>query len=198
MPNAVNWNSTGWQFANVVGPAIGGGVLAVTPHPSAAYAVSALCSIGCILLITFVYPHPIERPTTSRTFASLLAGVRFVYSSKLILAAMTLDLFAVLLGGATALLPVYARDILAVGPIGLGAMRAAPAVGAAIMALVIAHRPPMTRPGVSLLFAVAGFGAATIGFGYSTHIAVAAFQCSCCWGHSTTSASSSAARWCRC
>ena len=173
LPNAVNWNSTGWQIANVVGPAIGGCILAVTPHPAAAYAVAALCSSGCIVLITFVYPRPIERPTTSRTFASLLAGARFVYSSKLILAAMTLDLFAVLLGGATALLPVYARDILVVGPVGLGAMRGAPAVGAAIIALILAHRPPMSRPGVALLFAVAGFGATTIAFGYATHIAVA-------------------------
>jgi MFS family permease len=173
LPNAVGWNSTMWQVANIVGPAIGGGIVAVTPHPSAAYAVSTLCSIACILLITFVHPRPVERPTTARTFASLLAGVRFVAASQFILAAMTLDLFAVLLGGATALLPVYARDILKVGPIGFGVMRAAPAVGASIMAVIIAHSRPMTRPGVSLLLAVAGFGAATIGFGISTHIAVA-------------------------
>jgi MFS family permease len=215
LPNAVNWNSTAWQFANVVGPALGGFVLAVSATHiappqltvetssavagligaaadgefasvagtvggtivslpaagehvgAAAYAVAALCSIGSILFITFIYPRPIDRPTTSRTLASLLVGVKFVLSRQLILAAMTLDLFAVLLGGATALLPVYANDILRVGAVGLGMMRAAPAVGAAIMALILAHRPPMSRPGVALLFSVAAFGAATIAFGLS-------------------------------
>ena len=174
LPNAVNWNSTAWQFANVVGPALGGAVLAVTaqtadaPHVgAAAYAITAFCSFGSVLLISFIHPRPIDKPTTSRTLSSLLAGARFVLSRQFILAAMTLDLFAVLLGGATALLPVYANDILEVGPEGLGAMRAAPAVGAAVMALILAHRPPMTRPGVSLLLAVTGFGAATIAFGLS-------------------------------
>src|SRR5262249_43427408 len=96
------------------------------------------------------------------------SGVRFVWRNELLLAAITLDLFAVLLGGATALLPVYARDILHVGPAGQGLLRAAPAVGAILMALVLAHRPPMRRPGRALLLAVAGFGVATIVFGLST------------------------------
>jgi MFS family permease len=177
LPNAVNWNSTAWQLANVAGPAFGGAVLAVTAHfaesdryGAAAYAVTFLCSIGSILLITSIDPRPVDRPTTSRSVSSLLAGARFVLSKQFILAAMTLDLFAVLLGGATALLPVYARDILIVGPVGLGVMRAAPALGAAVMALILAHRPPMTRPGVWLLLAVAGFGAATIAFGLSSNV----------------------------
>jgi hypothetical protein len=96
-----------------------------------------------------------------------LAGIRFVWQSKLLLATMTLDLFAVLLGGATALLPIYARDILEIGPDGLGWLRAAPSIGALTMALTMAHRPPLRRAGPTLLWAVTGFGAATIVFGIS-------------------------------
>src|SRR5262249_23649097 len=105
--------------------------------------------------------------TEGRSLASLLAGIRFVWKTELLLAAITLDLFAVLLGGATALLPIYARDILDVGPVGLGWLRAAPALGALLTALLLAHRPPLRRPGRALLGAVAGFGAATIVFGLS-------------------------------
>jgi hypothetical protein len=101
------------------------------------------------------------------TLDSLLAGVRFVRSSPLILATITLDLFAVLLGGATALLPIYAADILDVGPSGLGWLRAAPSVGAVVMALTLAHRPPMRQAGRAMLLSVAGFGAATVAFGLS-------------------------------
>jgi hypothetical protein len=97
----------------------------------------------------------------------LLEGVRFVWRTELLLAAITLDLFAVLLGGATALLPIYASDILHIGPAGLGWLRSAPALGAVFMALVLAHRPPLRRAGRALLWSVAGFGAATIGFGLS-------------------------------
>src|SRR5207245_9218527 len=99
----------------------------------------------------------------------LLAGVRFVWTTPLILATITLDLFAVLLGGASALLPIYARDILQVGPTGLGWLRAAPSIGALVMALTLAHRPPLRPAGWELLTSVAGFGAATIVFGLSTN-----------------------------
>jgi MFS family permease len=113
-----------------------------------------------------VQPHvSADRPRPTRSLASLLAGARFVWRTKLLLAAITLDLFAVLLGGATALLPMYAKDILKVGAVGLGWLRAAPALGATVMAVWLAHRPPMRRPGLGLLLAVAGFGAATIVFG---------------------------------
>jgi MFS family permease len=98
---------------------------------------------------------------------SLLAGAAFVWRTKLILATITLDLFAVLLGGATALLPIFARDILEVGPSGLGWLRAAPSLGALVMALTMAHRPPLRRAGRALLWSVAGFGLATIVFGFS-------------------------------
>jgi MFS family permease len=105
--------------------------------------------------------------TSGITWSQLVAGVHFVRSQKLILAAISLDLFAVLLGGATYLMPVYANDILGVGARGLGLLQAAPAVGALITALLMAHRPPMQRAGRTLLFAVAGFGAATVLFGLS-------------------------------
>src|SRR5262249_28372441 len=95
-------------------------------------------------------------------------GLRFVWRTKAMLAAITLDLFAVLLGGATALLPIFAKDVLEVGPRGLGLLRAAPAIGALVMAIALAHLPPLRRPGLALLCAVAGFGAATVVFGLST------------------------------
>jgi hypothetical protein len=101
------------------------------------------------------------------TFESLIAGMRFVRDTKVILAAITLDLFAVLFGGATALLPIFAKDILQVGPTGLGWLRAAPSVGALLVMITIAHRPPMQRTGWTLILSVAGFGLATIVFGMS-------------------------------
>jgi hypothetical protein len=101
------------------------------------------------------------------SFRSLLAGLAFVRQTKLILAAITLDLFAVLLGGATTLLPIFAQDILRVGPAGLGWLRAAPSIGAVLMALIQAHRPPLRHAGPTMLWAVAGFGMATIVFGLS-------------------------------
>ena len=111
------------------------------------------------------------RPTESRkepaTIRTVLAGCRFVWDHQIILATMTLDLFAVLLGGAVYLLPIYAKDVLHVGAVGFGLMRAAPAVGAFSMAVLLAHLPPMKRAGKALLWAVAGFGGATIVFGIS-------------------------------
>ncbi len=101
-------------------------------------------------------PRPVELKTEAATLKSLVAGFGFVWRTKVILAAITLDMFAVLLGGAVALLPVYAKDILHVGPIGFGWLRAAPSVGAIAMSFLIAHKPPMRRAGVSLLWSVAG------------------------------------------
>lgn len=124
--------------------------------------------LACVVLLSPVRPrYGSSRPAPARSVASLFAGVRFVWRTELLLAAITLDLFAVLLGGATALLPIYAQDILHVGAVGLGWLRAAPALGAFLMALSLAHRPPLQRPGRALLTAVAGFGAATIVFGVS-------------------------------
>ncbi len=166
--NAVTWNSSGWQIASVGGPALGGLVVALTGVAWPAYATAACCALGCACLLVPIQPRPIKRPLSARNLASLLAGIKFIFRNQTLLAAITLDLFAVLLGGATALLPAYAKDILHVGPLELGLLRAAPAGGAFVTALVMAHRRPLARPGRALLLAVAGFGAATIIFGFST------------------------------
>ncbi len=178
LTNAVTWNSSGWQIANVAGPALGGLVLALAslgnppddvPSSAAApaYLVAAGLSLACVVLLIPVRPRQAARAPLRRDLSSLLAGLRFVWKTELLLAAITLDLFAVLLGGATTLLPIYAQDIIGTGPAGLGWLRAAPALGALCMAVLLAHLPPLRRPGRALLLAVAGFGAATIVFGFS-------------------------------
>lgn len=175
--NAVTWSSSGFQTAAVVGPAIGGLVIAIQHSATAAYIIdAALTSIYLVMLIAIRGGHVSQENSTSEyalkarermSFKSLVAGMRFVRDTKVILAALTLDLFAVLFGGATALLPIFAKDILHVGPEGLGWLRAAPSVGALIVMMTIAHRPPMQRTGWNLILAVAGFGVATIIFGLS-------------------------------
>lgn len=172
LSNAVTWNSSGWQIANVAGPALGGLLIWLTelfPAYQAApvYMLAAACSLVTVGLANFIRPRATNWPRRPHSLAALLEGVRFVWRTEALLAAITLDLFAVLLGGATALLPIYARDILQVGAFGYGCLRAAPAVGAMVTALLLAHRPPLRRPGRALLLAVAGFGAATIVFGFS-------------------------------
>ena len=165
--NAVTWNNSVFQIGSVVGPGVSGLLVAHIGFPFV-YMLDALCAFCFFLLVL-----PIRRSTQSRnqnekgTWRSLVAGMRFVFSKKVILATITLDLFAVLLGGATALLPIFADQILHCGPIGLGWMRAAPAVGAFAMALLVAHLPPMKRAGKTLLWCVTGFGIATILFGLS-------------------------------
>jgi MFS family permease len=165
--NAVTWRSSGWQLAAVTGPALGGLALGIWHRAAPVYLIDATCAIGSILLLVPVHEGPIERDEESFTLDALLAGAKFVLQTELILATITLDMLAVLLGGAVILLPIFARDILHVGPAGLGWLRAAPSLGALSMALWLAHRPPMRRAGRSLLLATAGFGAATIVFGLS-------------------------------
>lgn len=179
--NAVTWASSGFQVAAVVGPGLGGIAIAIERRATGVYLISsALTAIYLWTLIGIRGPAgpqmraagedaalSMPRPREKMTLESVVAGMRFVRETKVILAAITLDLFAVLLGGATALLPIFAKDILNVGPDGLGWLRAAPSVGALLIAVTIAHRRPMRRTGATLLFAVAGFGAATIVFGLS-------------------------------
>lgn len=167
LANAIAWNASGWQVASMAGPALGGLVIWLTGGAASAYLLAAAAAALVFLLYGSLRPRPAERSSERTSLASLLAGVRFVFSTKLVLATITLDLFAVLLGGATALLPIYARDILHVGPAGLGWLRAAPSIGAFVMALAMAHRPPLRSAGRTLLGAVAGFGVATIVFGLS-------------------------------
>jgi MFS family permease len=165
--NAVTWNSTVFQIGSVVGPAISGFIVA---HISFAcvYIIDAICSFLFFLLVLPIRRAPqTEKPEHQNTWRSLVAGMRFVLSKHVILATITLDLFAVLLGGATALLPMFADQILHVGAMGLGWMRASPAIGAFATALIVAYLPPMNRAGKTLLWCVAGFGIATILFGLS-------------------------------
>jgi MFS family permease len=167
-PNAINWNSSGFQIASMAGPALGGFLLLW--NVPAAYIISAVC--GAVFAGVLI---PVKSPTQvklsskkeSGDWKTLAAGVHFVWSSKIILATITLDLFAVLLGGATYLLPIFAASQLHVGSIAYGWLRAAPAIGALAMGIAVAHLPPFKHAGRAMLYAVAGFGVATIIFGFS-------------------------------
>jgi MFS family permease len=164
--NAVTWNSSAFETASVTGPAIAG--LLLVHHPYwIIYAMDAVFSVAFFLML--IPAVPIEARSTLRPsgFEGLFDGLRFVFRTKIVLATITLDLFAVLFGGAFALLPIFADRILHVGPAGLGWLRAAPSMGAICMAMTLAHRRPMQRPGIALLCAVTGFGAVTIVFGLS-------------------------------
>lgn len=173
---AVTWSSGSFQLSSVAGPAIGGAIIALchqasgslAAHPAApVYAINALAGIICLTLIGFVRRDHVVAAREPMTLPSLVAGFNFVFSSPIIIGTITLDLFAVLLGGATSLLPVYAKEILYTGPSGLGILQAALPLGSLLCALVLAHRPPLAKAGRALLWAVAGFGVATIGFGLS-------------------------------
>jgi MFS family permease len=163
--NAVTWNSSFFQVASVAGPAIGGFIL--LHGTSTAYLIDAGCAAVFLGTIGFVRARPMERSREPASMKSLAAGIRFVWRTKIVLAAMTLDLFAVFFGGSIALLPVFRKDILHVDEVAFGWLRAAPAVGAFAAGMVIAHLPPMRKAGRSMLWAVAGFGVATIVFGFS-------------------------------
>ena len=172
---AVTWNSMVFYVAAVTGPAIGGFIMALSKNPATplvenpapAFAVVLACRLIAIATIAAMRYRQPTRSDESVSWKSVVAGVRFVWRTKLILATLTLDMFAVLLGGATYLLPIYAMDILNVGSFGLGLLRSADAVGAMCMAMLLAHMPPMRRAGVMLLWAVAGYGVAWIIFGVS-------------------------------
>lgn len=169
-PNAVNWSSTTYSLTVVAGPALGGALYAVGGGAVLPYAVALGLSLAAAALLSTVTPAPQERVTDPPTLDLLLAGLRFIRTRPVILSAITLDLFAVLFGGAVALLPIYARDILEVGPVGLGMLRGAPAVGAALTASWLAWRPLRRRVGRTLYLTVAVFGLATIVFGLSTEL----------------------------
>ena len=163
--NAIKWRSSLDQLCAISGPALG--ALIIIWSTPAAYALNSVFAILFIGLLLSLRLKPSPTAAGAMSLANVLAGVHFVRSRKVLLANISLDLFAVLLGGAVYLLPAYARDILHVGKLGLGWLRAAPAVGACCMALTLAHLPPMRRAGRTMLLAVAGFGLATIVFGLS-------------------------------
>ncbi len=165
--NAVTWNNSVFQIGSVVGPGISGLLVAHLGFPLV-YALDALCAFAFFLLVLPIrHFAQTGKRAEKNAWRSLIAGMRFVFSKHVILATITLDLFAVLLGGATALLPIFADQILHCGPVGLGWLRASPAVGAFAMALVVAYLPPMKHAGKTLLWCVTGFGIATIVFGLS-------------------------------
>ncbi len=178
--NANAWLSSTFQLAAITGPAVGGMLIAATGAATVSFALAAA---GQVIFILMLRTMPVRVPSASargdsnelrrdraearRSAGDIFAGFRFVRANPLFLSAITLDLLGVLFGGAVALLPIFAKDILQVGPAGLGYLRAAPGIGAMTMALVTTRLRPWPRPGVVLLFAVAGFGLATIGFGVS-------------------------------
>jgi MFS family permease len=166
-PNAVAWNASIFQAATILGPSFGGIVYAAFHGPSAVYAIAMVTAVGATISSFRIKPEVKARPREPMSLKTVFAGLHYIWSKKLILGAISLDLFAVLLGGAVALLPVYAREILHTGPWGLGLLRTAPGVGAAIMAVAMAHWPLRGKSGPTLLWAVAGFGVFTIIFGLS-------------------------------
>jgi MFS family permease len=172
LPRAIAWSSSTFQIAVIAGPAIGGFVYAL--GPAMAYAVCAVCFTAGAVGISFLGGRRIAREVDvdSTTLTRVAEGVRYVRHRPVILGAISLDLFAVLLGGATALLPVFARDILHIGPVGLGIMRSAPAVGAAAVAIYLGHYPLNRGAGWKMFLAVAVFGIATIVFGLSRNFYV--------------------------
>ena len=168
--NAVAWNASIFQTSNILGPTVGGLIYAIFRGPSAVYLTALIAGIAALISTLTIHPArrvPSRAPINWRT---VLAGFHYVWNHKVVLGSISLDMFAVLLGGAVALLPVYAREILHTGPWGLGLLRSAPGVGAAVMAIVLAHQPLRRRVGVTMLWCVAGFGVFTILFGISRSV----------------------------
>jgi len=168
--HAVNWNASVFQISSITGPIAAGALIDLTNRENAApvYACNVLATLIFCVLLGFVRRRHTVAVREKMTFRGLLTGFNFVFGNKIILGIITLDMFAVLLGGAVMLLPIYAKDILRVGPTGLGALKAAMPAGAVLCACLLAHRPPLQKAGRDLLWAVAVFGLATIGFGLST------------------------------
>ena len=170
--NANAWLASTYQLASITGPAAGGLLIAVTGGATAPF----VAAMGAqLLFVSVLSTLPRVAPATThqrRSAREIFAGFHFVRANPLFLSAITLDLFAVLFGGAVALLPIFAKDILNVGPAGLGWLRAAPGIGAMTMALVTTRLTPWRRPGVAMLWTVAGFGVATIAFGLSRSFAL--------------------------
>lgn len=165
LPNAIAWNSTSWQTAMIVGPVAGGLIYAL--GAVAPYAVG-VCFFLASALMVFAIPKPAARTqAAAQSWETITAGFRYIKAEKVVLGAISLDLFAVLLGGAVALMPVFARDILDLGPWGLGLLRAAPGIGAVSMAVWLAAHPIRHRAGFYMFTGVALFGLGTVVFGLS-------------------------------
>lgn len=172
--NTATWNSTVWHVASIIGPALAGFICVISF--SAAYKVNIALLVIAIFSFLFIGSKPLPpKEKKESLFESLSAGIKFVFSNQLILGALSLDLFAVLFGGAVAMLPAYADTVLHVGSVELGFLRAAPAFGAVIMAIIIAYYPPSKNAGRNLFISIGAFGIATILFGISENYYLSLF-----------------------
>jgi len=165
--NSVAWASGIFQLATILGPVLGGLIYAIFRGPFAVYLIATVIAMVAVGLLLKLRVDAKRRENVETSSSSIFEGFRYIWREKLILGAISLDLFAVLLGGAVALLPVYAREILQTGPWGLGILRSAPGVGAGIMAIAIAYKPLRKRVGATMLWCVAAFGLFTVVFGIS-------------------------------
>jgi len=171
-PGAIAWASSVFQFATILGPSLGGVVYAAFRGPSAVYALGFVAAMFAVFTTLRIKTQSKPRPREPVTRETIFAGFQYIWREKVILGSISLDLFAVLLGGSVALLPVYAREILQTGPWGLGLLRSAPGVGASVMAILLAYKPLKRRAGMTMLWCVAGFGVATILFAVSRSLVI--------------------------
>jgi len=170
LPNAISWGTFAWQTASIIGPALGG-VLYIF-GPAVVFGSGMAMFLGSALCLAALKTRAERKPREPATLVVALAGFKFIRNNPVIFGAISLDLFAVLLGGAVAMLPIYARDILQTGPWGLGLLRASVSVGAILMAVLLARFPLQRRAGTRMLLAVGVFGLATIGFAVSTSLVI--------------------------
>ena len=172
-PNAVAWGSSVFQAAIAVGPMIGGLLYGLAGSPIPVYGCAAIAYLAALALISTIRLKSRQRPRETASLHIVMLGLRYIWHNKLILGSISLDLFAVLLGGAVALLPIYAKEILKAGAISLGMLRSAPGVGAVLTAIVVAHWPLRRRAGAAMLWCVFGFGVFTVVFGLSRNLVLA-------------------------
>lgn len=166
-PNSSTWNSGSWQSASIIGPAVGGLLYGFSGITSCFIVIISFMLMALVCILFFVKNHPAQYIPKESIYKSLEEGIRFVFKSRMLVGALSLDMFSVFFGGAVALMPIFAQDILKVGSEGLGLLRAAPALGAVITMFMMARYPPMNKPWRNLLFAVSGFGISIICFGLS-------------------------------
>ncbi|WAU76156.1 MFS transporter [Acinetobacter sp. TR3] len=172
--NGATWTTIGWQSGVIIGPMLGGFMLAFLGRETSLFAVSALLAI-CFILINCLQKRTFPKMEAENVLQSLTDGFRFIWKTKIVLWAISLDLVSVLFGGVIALLPIFAEEILKVGPEGLGYLRAAPSIGALVTMIVLTKFPPMHHAWRNMLLAVAGFGIFTILFAFSNNIWLSLF-----------------------
>jgi len=171
-PNGVTWNSSAFQLSTIAGPMLGGILYGIAGNPHYVYGSAMFAYLAGAIALSRVYPSSAAPSQVIDPAVMVLAGLRYIWRNKLVLGAMSLDLFAVLLGGAVALLPVYAREILNVGATGLGLLRSAPGIGAVVTGLLIAHWPLRRKAGYAMFWCVFAFGLFTVVFGVSRNLAL--------------------------